>query len=246
MGESRQSPSSATGGRGQATCLANFVHFADEPTSHDLAPEVAPVPFVGDEAALVRALRAGHPGAAAAFYDGHAGHVLHTLRSTLGADDEIPDLLQEVFIRGFYGVDTLREVERMRAWLNGIAILVASQRRRVRARRNRLHILSPDNTRPRQCEQPSLDARRSLQDVYDVLDAIPVKERMAFTLRYIDEMTLPAAAAVCSTSLATFKRRLARAERRFLRAARQRPAIVDWLEVGTRWPKKGSEVRGAR
>jgi len=48
-------------------------------------------------------------------------------------------------------------------------------------------------------------------------------------------MTLSDAAEACETSLATLKRRLARAEKRFLEAARKRPSLEQWLEDGTRW-----------
>jgi RNA polymerase sigma-70 factor, ECF subfamily len=204
--------------------------------SHDAG--VTPLPFVGDEAALARALRAGHPGAAAAFYDAHARHVLRTLRSMLGADEDVPDLLQEVFMRGFNGIGKLRDIGRTRSWLTKIAIFVATHRLRVRIRRNRLRVLSPEHTRPTQCEQPSLDARRSLHEVYQVLDEMPVDERTAFTLRYIDGTTLPVAADACRISLATLKRMLARAEQRFLEAVRARPGMEDWLEVGTRWSER--------
>jgi RNA polymerase sigma-70 factor, ECF subfamily len=196
---------------------------------------VAPMPFPSDAATLVRALRAGHPRAATAFYDEHARHVLETLRLLLGADEDIQDLLQEVFIRGFNGIGKLREAERVRGWLTKIAILVAAEQRRLWARRNRLRVLSPEHTHPTHCEQPPLDVRRSVYQLCDVVDALPAKERDAFTLRYVEGMTLRAAALACGTSLATFKRRLARAERRFLHFARRRPGMEDWLTLGAKW-----------
>ena len=54
---------------------------------------------------------------------------------------------------------------------------------------------------------------------------LPLDERMAFALRYIDGMTLPDAAEASERSLATVKRRLARAEKKFLEAASQRPVL---------------------
>lgn len=201
---------------------------------------LVPLTFEGDEAALVRALRAGHPGAAAAFYDRHASHVLRTLYSVLGADDELPDLLQEVFIRGFGGIGNLREAERVRAWLTKIAIWVAGQHRRMYARRNRLRLYSPEHTRVEHCEQPSLAARRSVHAFYEAVDELPARERTAFTLRYVEGMTLPAAAQACQTSLSTFKRRLVRAQKRFLTLARKRPDIEDWFEGGS-WRRRKRE-----
>ena len=80
-----------------------------------------------------------------------------------------------------------------------------------------------------------MEIRRALREVYDVLDQMPVNERMAFVLRFVDGRTLPDAAEACDTSLATLKRRLARAEKRFLAAARKRPTLELWLEKGARW-----------
>ena len=199
---------------------------------------VTPLPFVGDAAALVEALRAGHPGAAAALYDRYAAPVRLTLRSILGPDDDIPDLLQDVFIRALDRIGRLRDVERLGAWLSAMAVFVARAQIRVRSRRRWLGLFSPERTSPRQLEQPSSDARRAVREIYAVLDEMPVDERVAFVLRHLHEMTLLEAADACETSLATIKRRLARAEARFLEAVRERPGLTHWLEEGTRWTEK--------
>src|SRR5262245_32362524 len=60
---------------------------------------VTPLKFVGDDRALVEALRGGHPGAVAVLYERHAPAVHRALRSALGPDADLPDLLQEVFLR---------------------------------------------------------------------------------------------------------------------------------------------------
>ena len=57
----------------------------------------------------------------------------------------------------------------------------------------------------------------------------------AFALRFVDGMELTEVAAACETSLATIKRRLARAGARFEAAARRQPVLEEWLEGGTRW-----------
>ncbi len=196
---------------------------------------VTPLTFVGDDAALIEALQAKHPGAAAVFYDQHAPHVHRALRSALGSEDDLPDLLQEVFIRALDHIGELRDFERVRSWLTGIAIFVAREQIRLRTRRSWLRVFSPEQTRPSHHHQPSSEARIALREVYEVLDQMPLDERMAFVLRFIEGMSLPDAAEVCETSLATLKRRLARAEHRFVESARNRPALAIWLEEGTRW-----------
>src|SRR5664279_4722181 len=92
---------------------------------------LTPLPFIGDEAGLMQALRDGHPGAAALFYDQHAAHIHRTLRSALGPDEDIPDLLQEVFIRALDSIGKLRDPDRVRSWLTSIAIFVARAQLRV-------------------------------------------------------------------------------------------------------------------
>lgn len=196
---------------------------------------LTPLTFIGDDHALLQALRAGHPGAAAVFYDQHAGRVNSTLRSVLGSDEEIPDLLQEVFIRAIDGIGKLRDVDRIGSWLSSIAVFVARAQIRRRARRSWLSTFSPERASPRHLEQPPSEARAALREVYTILGQFPVNERMAFALRYIEGTRLSDAAEACSTSLATLKRRLARAEKRFLEAASKRPILEHWLEEGTRW-----------
>ncbi|HEY7376710.1 MAG TPA: sigma factor-like helix-turn-helix DNA-binding protein, partial [Polyangia bacterium] len=58
---------------------------------------------------------------------------------------------------------------------------------------------------------------------------------MAFSLRFISEMQLTEVAAACRVSLATVKRRLARAEKRFVEAAKDHPALRERLTHGGRW-----------
>src|SRR5664279_601742 len=107
---------------------------------------LTPLTFVGDDVALLQALRAGHPGAAAEFYDRYATHVHRTLRSALGADNDIPDLLQEVFIRALRQIGSLRDFDRVQGWLGAIAIFVARAHIRTRMRRRWLRVFSPERT----------------------------------------------------------------------------------------------------
>jgi RNA polymerase sigma-70 factor, ECF subfamily len=196
---------------------------------------VTPLTFVGGDDALIEALRAGHPGAVAVFYDNHSAHVMRTLESTLGADADLPDLLQEVFIRAIDRIGDLEDITRVNGWLTTIAVFTARAHIRRRARRKWLSLFSPERASSRQQEPPSSDARQALRQIYELMDRLPANERLAFVLRIIEGMTLPDAAEACQVSLATFKRRLSRAEKKFLEEARQRPGLVYWLEEGTRW-----------
>ena len=60
-------------------------------------------------------------------------------------------------------------------------------------------------------------------------------QRIPFALRYVQGLELTAVADACGVSLATVKRRLARAEGRFVIMARRHPALKEWVEEGGRW-----------
>jgi RNA polymerase sigma-70 factor (ECF subfamily) len=196
---------------------------------------VTPFTFVGDDDALIEALRAGHPGAAAVFYDRYGSHVRRTLQSVLGSDADVPDILQEVFIRAIDHIRELDDLARVQSWLTTIAVFMARAHIRRRTRRKWLSLFSPDQARKPLQDPPSSEARQALRETYALLDEMPLGERMAFVLRIIDGMTVADGAQACRCSPATFKRRLARAEERFLEMARKRPALEHWLEEGTRW-----------
>jgi len=54
-------------------------------------------------------------------------------------------------------------------------------------------------------------------------------------LRFIEEMPLDDVAATCNVSLATVKRRIGRAEQRFVAIARRDPILRPLVEEGRRW-----------
>ena len=79
----------------------------------------------------------------------------------------------------------------------------------------------PDTSRGSIRPMPTRCAPRAKST--SILDRLPVDERLAFALRYINGLELVAVAAACDVSLATVKRRLQRAERSFVAAAKRRP-----------------------
>ena len=55
--------------------------------------------------------------------------------------------------------------------------------------------------------------RLLLRAAYQVLDGMPVDDRVAFLLHCVEDETLESVARICRCSLATVKRRVARAQR---------------------------------
>jgi RNA polymerase sigma-70 factor (ECF subfamily) len=198
---------------------------------------VRTLPGMRDDTALVEGLSAGEPWARAALFDRYATPIERMLRKILGPDQstEIADVLHDVFVQALASLDRLRDPRAVLAWIQAIAAHTAYRTIRARRARRWLHFWAPA-TLPEvvapEIDDSVLDAYRR---TYALLDRLPADERIAFALRYIDGMELAQLAVVCDVSLATIKRRLARAEQRFAAGARGDTILRRWLEEGGRW-----------
>jgi RNA polymerase sigma-70 factor, ECF subfamily len=193
---------------------------------------VVPLCPLGDDAALVRALRANRPEAAALFFKRHAAMVERVIGHILGFDAEAADVLQEVFGAALTSLHGLKDPALLKPWLSSVAANTARKVLRRRARQRWLRrFIDPSEERRLEPVVPAVDleARRALRAVYATLSHMPSDERIAFALRFIDGMELSDVAATCRVSLATIKRRLVRAERRFYAHARREPDLAQWL-----------------
>jgi len=194
--------------------------------------------FSGDDTALVAAVREGRPGAKAEFFNRYAKQVERCLTHILGFERELADVLQETYTNAYAALHSLSEPAALKPWLMGIAARTAYKVLRGRSRRAWLRFFVDDAEEARYAPvAPHADHHllHAVRAVYAVLDRLPAEERLAFTLRFIEGMDLIEVAAAMSTSLSTAKRRLARAQTRFLACAQDNALLTDWLARGGRW-----------
>lgn len=182
--------------------------------------------------AIVRALQAGERWAAAALLDRYSGMVERLLRRVLGHDQEIEDLVQEALMAVLTSINQVRDGAAVKGWVAQIAIHTAH--RAIRKRRLQRWMLFWLPRQPEGVETP-VGPRDALRRVYAALEELPADERVPFALRFLDEMPLEDVAAACGVSLATIKRRLGRAERKFLAIARRDGVLAACVEEGDRW-----------
>jgi RNA polymerase sigma-70 factor (ECF subfamily) len=76
------------------------------------------------------------------------------------------------------------------------------------------------------------DMQEAAGCVYRIFDRIPVDERLPYALRVLGGLDLEETANACGTSLSTVRRRIAKAERRFFKLAREYEALGPWLREG--------------
>ena len=149
-------------------------------------------------------------------------------------DAELADLLHEVFARALAQIDSLEDPAALKWWLTTIAVFTAREHIRRRMRGRWLRFFASEDLPDLPVAGADEEVRESLRMTYAVLDRLGVDDRIAFSLRFIEGLDLAEVAAACGVSLNTIKRRLARAEKRFVALARREPALHDWLERGTR------------
>jgi RNA polymerase sigma-70 factor (ECF subfamily) len=130
----------------------------------------------------------------------------------IGRDDEIDDVVQEVFLVAVRGMGQLRAPEAVKGWLATVTVRVAGRRLRRRKLRGFFGLdRSPGYDQIAASDAPP-DQRALLARVYKLLDELTVSERLAWTLRHVEGEQLDAVARICGCSLATAKRRIASAQ----------------------------------
>lgn len=125
----------------------------------------------------------------------------------LGRNDDVDDIVQEVFWDCSRQMNQIHDMSHARRWL--VKVTVRKSRRLLRKRRllSALHLRlfeSAASLPPR----ASADDRATLIQLYAVLDMLPPDHRIAWTLRYLHGAELCEVAEACGCSLATAKRRI--------------------------------------
>jgi len=187
-------------------------------------------PDTVSDATLVGRARAGDRRAFESLYDRHAAYVARILTRILGPDPDVPDVLHDVFVQALARLADLDDPTAFRAWAASIGIYKARGTIRKRVRWRWLRVLSgEDPISEPVAEPPSGEDAEAVRAVYLILARLSADERVAFTLRRLDGMSLGEVASLTGVSLATVKRRLARAEARFRAEAREHEILRDWL-----------------
>jgi RNA polymerase sigma-70 factor (ECF subfamily) len=196
-------------------------------------------PEIDAERLLAMAL-AGDPRAPVALFDCFEATVNRLVWRVLGADEAHDDVVHQVFVALLAGLRRVRDTGSLEGWV--VVVTINTVRSEIRRRRiRRLWLRSqPEAIDRAEAPEPMHEARELLRRTYAVLAGLPANERIAFTLRFIDEQPLTEVAAACGCSLATIKRRLVAARARFRRLADRDPALAEVLRGSEKWSGDGS------
>jgi RNA polymerase sigma-70 factor (ECF subfamily) len=105
--------------------------------------------------------------------------------------------------------------------------------RKLIARRKRwsfVRNVAPTDLPEQTAATSSAEINEAFRSTYRLMAELPVDDRIAFTLRHVEGMELTAVAQATDVSLATAKRRVARARRRFIQLAHQSDVLAPWVK----------------
>ncbi len=196
-------------------------------TSHErarLVPLPSPTLAQADDRTLARAACAGDPRATSVLWDRFSAQTRRILRRTLGPSAVVETLVQRVFLRAVEELGSLPESAQLKPFFIALTVRVAvSELKRERLRRL-FRFGTPLSTDYRADSDPAVDS--ALAALYRILDRLPPDARLAFTLRHFEGLSAAELASATGSSIASVKRRLARA------SDEVRSALVESPELG--------------
>jgi RNA polymerase sigma-70 factor (ECF subfamily) len=179
-----------------------------------------------DDATLARAASAGDPRATGVIWDRFSPLVRRVLRRTLGPQADVESLLQSVFVRVLEQLSCLPESAQLRPFVVSVTVKVLNAELRRNRLRRWLRLRNPwhadDELRASTADSTT---RSALCALYRILDQLDPDARLAFTLRHFEGLPITELASATDVSLASAKRRLARASARVQAAVKRDAAL---------------------
>lgn len=203
-------------------------------------PPLRLVPADGEErrrvdSELVVGLKRGDRDAAEAIWDRYSPRVQRFLLRSLGApDEEVEDLTQEVFLRLFTGAQAIREPAALKEFVMSVAIRVLKWELRRRWVRRWVR-LADDGHLPDVVAAQGInpEARQALKRCYEIMNQLGTRERLAFSLRFLEGLTLEELASHLNVSLSTAKRLVTRASELVTGAVNRDDGLCDYFSDET-------------
>jgi RNA polymerase sigma-70 factor (ECF subfamily) len=185
----------------------------------------------GEEAArdLARRCVDGDRAAQTRLFREEVRRVHGLLYRVLGPNGPHEDLIQETFLRVFRSLPQFRGESQLTTWIGGIALNVAyGYLRSNPPPAIRLELVPDARVDESEAEQ-QVAARQGLRRVYQLLERMDPRLRIAFTLHAIDGRPLREVAELMSASLVATKARVWRARRELDKRAKRDPLLASFL-----------------
>jgi len=168
--------------------------------------------YQGTDAELLKRLQERAPGANTMLHARFGPEVNRLVWRLLGADMDHDDLVQDIFEKLMRTTHQVREPDALVGWVRAVTVNAVRSELRKRKVRRLFFRSESERSEPVRDGVGSAEGREVLKKLYRVLDGLPADDRIAFVLRYVEGLSVPEVAEQCNCSLATVKRRIARAQ----------------------------------
>jgi RNA polymerase sigma-70 factor (ECF subfamily) len=154
-----------------------------------------------------------------------------TVERALGSSSDAEDLAQDVFVRVFRSVSTLREPACLRSFVYSVTMRTLKSHFRRRRHRAWLSFQNPETLLDLRHSVVDIEARDLLRSFSVLLHRLSARDRAVFLLRRGDAMTVEEIATVMGLSTSTVKRSLSHASERLARWINGDPGMTHLLDA---------------
>jgi RNA polymerase sigma-70 factor (ECF subfamily) len=184
------------------------------PAPDDVA-SVRPLPVAPSDRELVERCLGGDRWAEEALYRKHVHRVSAVVARMLRHGPDVEDVVQDTFVQALGRLASLRDPAKLERWLITLAVNRVKKRFRRRKLRRLLGLersFDDEGLALQAKATCSQEARAELMLLDRALDRLPSAERICWVLRRVEDYPMAEVVALAGCSLATAKRRIARAD----------------------------------
>ena len=173
---------------------------------------------------IVEGILSQDPSSARALVDKYGRLINHRVWRLLGADPEHEDVVQQVFVTILKSLPKLKDPEALPDWIGKITINTVRNEHRSRRLRRLIRFTDEPASLPSTGADP--EEQLVLKRGFAILGKLNDEDRVLFVMRFMEGAELKEIVRQTGHSLATVKRRLARARKVFLKKASRDPELM--------------------
>jgi len=162
--------------------------------------------------------------------------VLMLAERTLGSKSEAEDLAQDVFYGVFRKAKTLRDPAKLRSFVYSFAVRTLRSELRRRRFRTWLSFHDPEVLVDLRSHTLDLESRDLLGKFDALLNRLSPRDRLVFSLRYVESLTVDEIAGAMDISTSTVKRAVGHSVDRLSRWIEEDPGLAGVLDT-KRWKR---------
>jgi RNA polymerase sigma factor (sigma-70 family) len=172
-----------------------------------------------DEFDLIAQLKQGNEAAFKQVFEAHQDRIYNTVLYMIQSAEEAEDLTQEVFVDVFLSIENFKAQSKLSTWIYRMAINKALNHLRFKKAKKRLGaVLSIFNLSPvddvSDFVHPGilLENKEVSESLYKAIDRLPDKQKTAFVLRQLEDLSYVEIAEVMQTTTPSVESLLFRAK----------------------------------